>query len=112
MAQEILINEDTDTVLLLIGYGRSSFFRCFIATNVLSEFNAGITTSAGASVGAHVMQMQTDGGVRPYVGLRVRGSLAVGNILYGKLELTGYICQIALPSNAALKFSKFPLDLR
>ena len=57
------------------------------------------------------MEMKVRGQVAPYVGLRVQGSLAVGAVLYGKLQLTGYICQISLPSAATIGFSRFPLDL-
>ena len=62
-------------------------------------------------VGAKIMSMQVTGKVVPYVGLRVEGSLSVGALLLGELKLTGYICQIMLPSTATITFSKFPMDL-
>ena len=57
------------------------------------------------------MQMQVTGKMVPYIGLRVAGTLSVGALLLGELKLTGYICQIALPSTATITFSKFPMDL-
>lgn len=63
-------------------------------------------------VGAKIMSMTVYGEIKPYVGIKVRGYLAVGFILYGRLELTGYICQTSLPSRAEIGFSKFPLDLQ
>ena len=74
-------------------------------------FSAGITTSMKVLVAAKIMQMQASGEVVPFVGLRVQGSLAVGALLLGELQLTGYICQIALPSGAIITFAKFPMDL-
>ena len=62
-------------------------------------------------LGAKVMEMQMTGQLVPYVGLRMQGTLSVGALLLGELQLTGYICQIALPSTAAITFSKFPMDL-
>ncbi|KAL8609977.1 hypothetical protein ACOMHN_029470 [Nucella lapillus] len=75
------------------------------------KFRADISSQMKVEVGAKVMQMQLYGQLRPAVALTVEGSLSIGALLLGELRLTGYICEVALPSQAAITFSKFPMDL-
>lgn len=63
-------------------------------------------------VGAKIMSMSVYGEIIPYAGVWVTGYMGVGFLLYGKLELTGHVCQIQVPSRAEIGFSKFPLALQ
>ncbi|KAK7494165.1 hypothetical protein BaRGS_00014638, partial [Batillaria attramentaria] len=75
------------------------------------KFEAGISYGLDMIVGAKMMSMLATGEIKPYVGLMVSGELGIGALLYGKLKLTGFICQISLPSKAEITFSAFPMAL-
>ena len=77
----------------------------------ISEFGAGGYYGLDVGLSANIVGMSLGAEVKPFGGLTCWGSVAVGNIIYGKLLLEGDIMDLSFPTNAEIKFSKFPMDV-
>ncbi|KAK3612537.1 hypothetical protein CHS0354_024514 [Potamilus streckersoni] len=75
------------------------------------EFGAGGYYGVDFTLTAHLMSMKGEAKVVPYGGLKVWGEVGIGFLLYGKLQIVGYIMDTRFPTTADIIFNKFPLNV-
>ena len=79
--------------------------------HICVAFGADGYYGADCTLGLKVLQMSAFAEVTPYTGIMVWGELGIGALLYGKLRLEGYICELRFPTYAEVWFLTFPFDV-
>ncbi|XP_064646203.1 uncharacterized protein LOC135499389 [Lineus longissimus] len=92
-------------------FKRTMYFLVGMLIPMTFSFGADGYYGADCTLGVKVLQMSAFAEVTPYTGILVWGELGIGALLYGKLRLEGYICELRFPTYAEIWFMTFPFDV-